>query len=78
MAHNTFSKTSGDIQAPGKLKNLLNPTVDPVKGLGKVKCHPTEVLTRLDFEVSEGKLEVNEGKLAPKNYVRWGYRCCKM
>lgn len=71
MAHNTFSKTSGDIQAPGKLKNLLNPTVDPVKGLGKVKCHPTEVLTRLDFEVSEG-LD------APKDYVRWGYRCCKM
>lgn len=72
MAYNTFSKTSGDIQAPGKLKNLLNPTVDPVKGLGKVKCHPTEVLTRLDFEVSEG-LD------APENsYVRWGYRCCKM
>ncbi len=71
MAHNSFSKTSGEIQAPGKLKNLLNPTVDPVKGLGKVKCHPTEVLTRVDFEVSEG-LD------APKDYVRWGYRCCKM
>jgi hypothetical protein len=71
MAHNFFSKTSGEVQAPAKLKNLLNPTVDPVKGLGRVKCHPTEVLTRLDFEVSEG-LD------APKDYVRWGYRCCKM
>jgi hypothetical protein len=72
MKHGTFDPTSKEnIETVPRLKELLNPTVDPVKGLGRVKCHPTEVLTRLDFEVSEG-LD------APKDYVRWGYRCCKM
>jgi hypothetical protein len=53
------------------LKALSNDNVDPVVGLGRVKCHPTEVLTRVDFEVSKG-LD------APKDWIRWKYRCCKM
>ncbi len=72
MKHGTFDKGSKeDVEVVPELKGLLNPTIDPVEGLGRVKCHPTEVLTRVDFEVSEG-LD------APKDYVRWGYRCCKM
>ena len=72
MKHGAFDQTSKEnVETVPRLKELLNPTMDPVKGLGRVKCHPTEVLTRVDFEVSEG-LD------APKDWVRWGYKCCKM
>jgi hypothetical protein len=71
MTHGTHGKTSGEMEVPTMLKERLNPTIDPIKGLGKVQCHPTEILTRVDFEVSEG-LD------APKDWVRWGYTCCKM
>ena len=71
MTHGAHGKTSGEIEVPTMLKERLNPTIDPIKGLGKIRCHPTEVLTRVDFQVSEG-LD------APKDWVRWGYTCCKM
>ena len=72
LRHGTHGKTSGDINVDlTPLKEHMNPTLDPVKGLGRVRCHPTEVLTRVDFEVSEG-LD------APNDWVRWGYTCCKM
>jgi hypothetical protein len=72
MRHGKFTRTSGEnVTATDALKEKINAAVDPVKGLGRVKCHPTEVLTRVDFEVSEG-LD------APKDWVRWGYKCCKM
>ena len=67
-----FSKTSGETHhVPTELKQYLNPTIDPVKGLGRVRCHPTEVLTRVDWEISEG-LD------APKDWIRFGYKCCKL
>jgi len=72
LRHGTHGKTSGEINVDlTPLKEYMNPTLDPVKGLGRVRCHPTEVLTRVDFEVSEG-LD------APKDWIRFGYQCCKM
>jgi len=72
LRHGTHGKTSGEINVDlTPLQEHMNPTLDPVKGLGRVRCHPTEVLTRVDFEVSEG-LD------APKDWIRFGYQCCKM
>lgn len=72
----TFDKTSREkIDPSEKLKNFLpykgEQKIDPIEGLGKVRCHPTEVLTRVDFEVSEGMD-------APKDWIRFAYTCCKM
>ena len=60
-----------NIEPNAALKAVSNDNVDPVVGLGRVKCHPTEVLTRVDFEVSKGDE-------APEDWIRWKYRCCKM
>lgn len=72
MQSGRYNQMSGEnVGVTDALRTRLNPTIDPITGLGRVKCHPTEVLTRVDFEVSEG-LD------APKDWVRWGYKCCKM
>lgn len=72
MKTGTFNATDeANFEPNNKLKAVSNDNVDPVVGLGRVKCHPTEVLTRVDFEVSKG---ID----APEDWIRWKYRCCKM
>ncbi len=76
MMNGSYKKTSPEeIGVHQTLKEKLpyggKGEIDPIMGLGKVKCHPTEVLTRVDFEISEGLA-------APKDWIRFAYTCCKM
>lgn len=67
-----YEKTSDELGwVPGEILQHTNPTVDPIKGLGKVRCLPHEALTKVEFQISDG-LD------APNDWVRWQYQCCKM
>lgn len=71
VAKTSHENISVSDQLQRKLPYQGKGKMDPIKGLGKVRCSPTEALTRVDFEVSEGLK-------APKDWIRFAYTCCKM